>query len=115
MITHLIKPGTVFFLNQSNPESNIPAGVLMVVTERRSSSCNWSFRRLTSKLDCEAVIDGHNVPIYLKYDDQREETIIGQLPPGELHTMEWKPEYLLPSIPRTQPAKGLVGLLKKLW
>ncbi len=86
----------------------------MVVTEKRDSN-RWSFRRLSKKRNHTAIIDGGDVPIFFHYDNPRLETIIGQLPPGELHVTEWKPEYLLPSISRTQPAMGLVGLLKKYW
>lgn len=114
MITHLIKPGTVFFFNKSKPFCDLQAGVLMVVTARTTSGY-WSFRHLAKEIDHTAVIDDVLTHIWFKYDDPSEETIIGQLPSGELHVTEWKAKYLLSR--RTQPgfASRDVGLLKRLW
>lgn len=116
MITHLIKPGTVFFFNKSNDSLDLPAGVLMVVTERSPSGI-WCFRHLAREVEHTAVIDDVRTRILFRYDNKCEETFIGQLPPGELHVTEWKPEYLLSK--RTQPSVTLtsraVGLLKRLW
>lgn len=114
MITHLIKPGTVFFFNKSNHSRDLPAGVLMVVT-KRSVSGIWHFRHLARNVDHAATIDGVRAWILLRYDDPNSETFIGQLPLGELHVTEWKPEYLLSK--RTQPGavSRAVGLLKRLW
>lgn len=114
LITHLIKPGTVFFFNKSKPSCDLQAGVLMVVTERSPSGI-WCFRHLAREVEHTAVIDDVRTRILFSYDDPNSETFIGQLPFGELHVTEWKPEYLLSR--RTQPSFAIraVGLLKRLW
>ncbi len=118
MITHLIKPGTVFFFNKSNDDLDLPAGVLMVVTEKSPSGI-WVFRHLSREVDHTAFIDGVKTRILFKYDDVETETIIGQLPPNELHMTEWQLEYLLPSISHTKPPANrlatVVRHLKRLW
>ncbi len=116
MITHIIKPGTVFFFNKSNYSLDLPAGVLMVVTERSPSGI-WYFRHLARDVDHAATMDGVRTRILLRYDDPNSETFIGQLPPGELDATEWKSEYLLSK--RTMRVVTMtsraVGLLKRLW
>lgn len=109
MITHLIKPGTMFFFNKTNDDLNLSAGVLMVVT-KRSPSGIWCFRHLSREADHTAFIHGVQTPILFKYEDTNQETIIGQLPPDELDATEWKPEYLL-----SRKSSRLIRLLKKLW
>lgn len=98
-----LRSGTMFFFHHAKWS---PVGVILVLTGLERGN-RWHFRQLDTLEIAKSV--------YVDDEERLDITIVGQLPPDELDATVFKPSYNCAGYSQQPPAKGLVGLLKKLW